>query len=103
MESEWVKIMPFIEKPLPFTAVNSDFPGVSESKEIYDYFFSRNPNEPIEDFKRFYSALPAIPRTGQSKIDQIMEAVRLMKLADTVKSQMDKFGISDSIMKRYST
>lgn len=93
MESEWVRIMPFIEKPVPLTFVNSDYPGVKESKEIYDYFYSINPRSPIDEFKRFYASLPSVPRLGQTRSEQIVEAIRIMKLADKVKSQMNDLGI----------
>ena len=93
MESEWVKIMPFIEHPLPVTAVNSDFPGVSESKEIYEYFQTINQQSPLDEFRLFYSQLPILPRMGQTKKDQIIEAVRLRKLADNVKRQMEEIGV----------
>lgn len=93
MESEWVRIMPFLEKPIPPIAVNTDFPGVKESKEIYDYFNEVKPDAPIDAFRDFYSNLPMTPKIGQSKFDQIMEAVRLRKLADNIKRQMDEMGI----------
>ena len=93
MESEWVRIMPFIEQPLPATAVNSDYPGVTESKEIYEYFQSINPQTPIDEFKLFYTSLSSLPRMGQTKKDQIIEAVRLRKLADSVYKQMNDLGI----------
>ena len=93
MESEWVRIMPFIEKPLPMTAVNTNFPGVAESKEIYEYFFSLNPKAPIDEFKTFYFSLPSVPRLGQTRADQIIECVRVRKLADKVHAQMDAMGI----------
>lgn len=93
MESEWVKIMPFIEQPIPLTAVDSNFPGVIESKEIYDYFQTINLKTPVEEFKNFYLNLPKLPRMGQTKMEQIMEAVRLRKLADKVHAQMDALGV----------
>ena len=93
MESEWVRIMPFIEQPLPFTAVNTDFPGVAESKEIYEYFEGVNPQSPVDEFKSFYANLPTVPRIGQSKKEQIIEAVRLRKLADKIHAQMAELGI----------
>lgn len=93
MESEWVRIMPFIEKPLPMTAVNTNYPGVAESKEIYEYFFSLNPKAPIEEFKAFYFSLPTVPRMGQTRAEQILESVRVRKLADKVHAQMDAMGI----------
>lgn len=93
MESEWVRIMPFIERPLPMTAVNTNYPGVSESKEIYEYFKGLNPKTPIDEFKTFYFSLPPVPRLGQTRLEQIMEAVRIRKLADKVHAQMDEMGI----------
>ena len=93
MESEWVRIMPFIEQPVPLTAVSLNFPGVNESKEVYDYFLALNPKSPIEEFKAFYAGLPTTPKLGQSKKEQIMEAVRLRKLADSVKKQMEDIGV----------
>lgn len=90
MESEWVRIMPFIERPLPMTAVNTNYPGVAESKEIYEYFHSLNPKTPIDEFKSFYFSLPTIPRLGQSRLEQIIEAVRIRKLADKVHIQMSE-------------
>lgn len=93
MESDWVQIMPFLEKNLPPIAVNSDFPGVSESKEIYEYFNQLNPKSPIDSFRDFYSNLPITPKIGQSKAEQVIEAIRLRKLADKIHMQMDELGI----------
>ena len=93
MESEWVKIMPFIEKPLLDTAVNSDYPGVTESKEIYDYFSLVSPQAPVDSFRDFYAGLPSLPRLGQTKMDQILEAVRLRKLADKIEFRMRELGV----------
>jgi len=97
MESEWVRIMPFIGKPLPFTAVNSDYPGVSESKEIYEYFSQLNPKNPIDEFKSFYFSLSTLPRMGQTKMDQILEALRLRKLGITVQSEIEDVNPHNSI------
>jgi len=85
--------MPFIEKPLPMTAVNTTYPGVAESKEIYEYFSQLNPKAPIDEFKAFYFSLPSVPRMGQTRADQIIESVRIRKLADKVHAQMDAMGI----------
>lgn len=93
MESEWVRIMPFIEKPVPLTFVHSDYPGVRESKEIYEYFKTINPQAPLDEFKRFYASLPSVPRLGQTRSEQIIEAVRIMKLADKMQSQMNDLGV----------
>lgn len=93
MESEWVRIMPFIERPLPMTAVNTNYPGVSESKEIYEYFRGLNPKTPLDEFKAFYFSLPPVPRLGQTRLEQIMEAVRVRKLADKVKTQINDISV----------
>ena len=93
MESEWVRVAPYLGISLPETAVNDDFPGVLESKEVYKYFLESNPFAPIQTFIDFYTSLPETPKFGQSKMGQIIEALRLMKLADKVQAQMNDLGI----------
>jgi hypothetical protein len=93
MESDWVQIMPYLEKPIPPIAVNSDYPGVTESKEVMEYFTQLNPKSPIDSFRDFYANLPSTPKIGQTKSEQVMEAIHLMKLADKVKSQLSELGI----------
>lgn len=93
MESEWVHVMPYLEKELPPMAVNTDFPRVKESKEIVEYFGQLNPKDPIGSFKDFYNNLPITPKIGQSKYEQVMEAIRLRKLADKIHAQMNELGV----------
>jgi hypothetical protein len=93
MEAEWVKITPYLGGSLPYTAVSDEYPGVKESKEIYDYFQAINPKAPVDSFIEFYAGLSSIPRMGQSKMDQVMEAIRLRKLADKIHAEMDAMGI----------
>lgn len=93
MESEWVRIAPFLGIEIPDNPVNDEFEGVKESKEVYEYFLSIDPEAPINSFLEFYNKLPITPKIGYSKMQQIMEAVRLKKLANKIKIQMESMGI----------
>lgn len=79
VSTEWVKLCPLLE-------VKPAHPGMADSDEasksvmeIYDYF--KATGSPMASFKEFYNRLPIIPKNGETKLSQVLKAIRLMKIS----------------------
>jgi hypothetical protein len=88
VDADWVKICPYLEFQPP-NPLDSDFPEKTKDvMEIYSYFKEDCPEDYLNSFLRVYTKLRPIPELGDSKISQMLKAVKLMRVANMTRSQL---------------
>ena len=81
----WVKICPFVEVNAPHPLLADQDPSAKDVKEIYNFFQEEDHMNPMAKFMEHYNSLAHIPNPGQSKLQQVLHSIRLIKMARQAK------------------
>lgn len=79
-EVGWVKICPFLEVRAPHPLLAEQDSGSKDVKEIYEFFQSEDPHDPMGKFMEHYNRLASIPSPGETKLQQVLRSVRLINI-----------------------
>lgn len=89
IKSEWVKLCPYLELDPP-NPLASDFKEKTKDlMKVYEFFKERNPQNFMHDFLKHYTKLPQRTKSGESKIEQVMKSINLIKIAQKLKTDID--------------
>lgn len=80
VESGWVNMCPYLEVRAPHPLVADQDPTTKDVKEVYEFFKSEDSQDPMGKFLEQYNRLPRIPGPGETKMAQVLRAVRLIKI-----------------------
>lgn len=80
IESDWVKICPFLAVTPPHPLASEYDDSVKKVRDIYSFFASRKPEAPIEAFLEHYSRLARIPNISETKLQQVYNSVNMLKI-----------------------
>lgn len=80
MESEWVKLCPYLGVTPPHPLVAQQDQTAKEVMDIYSFFKERNPTDPFQAFVKHYTALAKKPGMNESKLSQIKNSISLLKI-----------------------
>lgn len=90
--ADWVKFCPYLNVDVP-KPLAPDTDEIKTVKDIYEFYKDMNPANPFKEFIKHYTKLPNRPSLNQSKLDQVVVAVGLMKLARKTKGELMNLGI----------
>lgn len=85
VESEWVKLCPYLQVRAPHPLVADQDPTTKDVREIYDFFKGEDSKDTVGTFLKHYNNLPQIPGVGETKIHQVLTSIRLMKMVRQAK------------------
>lgn len=96
MESDWVKLCPYLEVIPPHPLYSEKDNEIKEIVEIRDFFTERNKEDYMIPFLDYFLKLPMIPSENQSKIQQVLKSIRLMKVANKVQKSLEEMGVQSA-------
>ena len=88
METEWVKVCPYLQVEPPNPRDSDYHEKVKDVMEIYSFFKEENPSDFLKEFLRLYTKLSSVPDLNDTKTSQMLKAVKLLKIARNTRSQL---------------
>ena len=68
-----------LRQPHPLAGIESE--DLTDAKEIFEFFKTTYPKESFKSFLKFLNTLPSIPGLNEKKVKQVLNSLRLVKLA----------------------
>lgn len=90
---DWLKVCGHLEIKPPHPMAAEIDPNVSDVKEIISHFKSQDEKMWYENFLKHYSQLSTKPSRGESKLQQMIKSIRLMKIAKQNLKELKQMGI----------
>ena len=79
MESEWVKLCPYLGVTPPHPLVAQQDKTAQEVMSIHSFFKENYPDDPFKAFMKHYTNLAKTP-VNESKITQMKNSINMMKI-----------------------
>lgn len=89
----WVKLCPYLQFEQPHPLDYDKDIKIKPVVLVYNYFKDKCGDKYLNGFLDHYNKLPSIPRYGQTKLEQVVESINLLNLANKVECDLTMMGL----------
>ena len=89
IENDWISMCPYLEVTPPNPLYSHKDKIIDDLVEIRDFFRQKNPDDYMSAFVDHLSSISIVPKSGNSKVSQVLKSIRLNKLSTKILNAID--------------